>query len=164
MEIHHACRELRDLPLTDLAYRGLLTGKYLPENKGEEDARLSTDMRKEFGQSEEAGLATVREVVAVAKEIGVSPSSFCQLYKRRFHMSPVQSSIHWRLVHATRLLEETSLSTKEISNLLGYHSLHLFGRQFVKKYNLTPKQYRASKTFKQEIFKDKESPKMGTHT
>ena len=53
---------------------GLLTGKYLPENKGEEDARLSTEMMKELGQIEEAELATVREVVAVAKEIGASPA------------------------------------------------------------------------------------------
>ena len=53
---------------------GLLTGKYLPENRAEEGARLSTDMMQGFAQIGDAGLATIREVVAVAKEIGASPA------------------------------------------------------------------------------------------
>ncbi len=53
---------------------GLLTGKYLPENRAEGDARLSTEMMKEFGRIGEAELATIREVVAVATKIGASPA------------------------------------------------------------------------------------------
>lgn len=85
------------------------------------------------------------EINKIAKEMGISPSSFSQLYKRRFHKSPTTSSIHWRLVHATRLLNETSLSIKEIASLVGYKSLHLFGRQFKKKTGVTPLQYRKNK-------------------
>jgi len=69
----------RDQQMTVLAWsplrNGLLTGKYLPENvkqSAAEGARMHSEMMKGFGSVEEATHATVREIVAVGEELGVS--------------------------------------------------------------------------------------------
>src|ERR1700676_3688965 len=69
----------RDQQMTVLAWsplrNGLLTGKYLPENvkqSAAEGARMHSEMMKGFGSIEESTHATVREVVAVGEELGVS--------------------------------------------------------------------------------------------
>ena len=73
----------KDQGMTVLAWsplhNGLLTGKYLPENQsGDSKAlRLNSEMMKGFASVDksgltsvdESGLRTVREVVAVAKEL-----------------------------------------------------------------------------------------------
>jgi aryl-alcohol dehydrogenase-like predicted oxidoreductase len=70
----------KDQGLTVLAWSplrsGLLTGKYLPENEGtaeHKEARLNTEMMKGFASVDEPGRRTVREVVNLAKEMGVTP-------------------------------------------------------------------------------------------
>jgi aryl-alcohol dehydrogenase-like predicted oxidoreductase len=69
----------KDQGMTVLAWSplrgGVLTGKYLPENnkKSEaEGARMHTEMAKGFGAMMETAHATVREVVAIGTELGVS--------------------------------------------------------------------------------------------
>lgn len=81
----------RDQQMTILAWsplkNGLLTGKYLPENGDQskaEGARMHSEMMKGFGGSEvpEATHATVREVVAVGKELGVSAAQVALAWLR----------------------------------------------------------------------------------
>jgi aryl-alcohol dehydrogenase-like predicted oxidoreductase len=69
----------QDQQMTVLAWsplrNGLLSGKYLPESNQQavaDGARLHNEMMKGFGVAVEDSHATVREVVAVAKELGVS--------------------------------------------------------------------------------------------
>jgi aryl-alcohol dehydrogenase-like predicted oxidoreductase len=69
----------KDQQMTVLAWsplrNGLLTGKYLPENVKQskaEGARMHSEMMKGFGSVEESVHGTVREVVAVGQELGVS--------------------------------------------------------------------------------------------
>ena len=69
----------KDQRMTVLAWsplrNGLLTGKYLPENvkaSEAEGARMHSEMMKGFGSVEETTHATVREIVAVGQELGVS--------------------------------------------------------------------------------------------
>src|ERR1700676_3931703 len=69
----------RDQQMTVVAWsplrNGLLTGKYLAENvkqSAAEGARVHSEMMKGFGSIEESTHATVREVVAVGEELGVS--------------------------------------------------------------------------------------------
>ena len=70
-----------DQDLTVLAWgplrSGELTGKYLPENVQQSEAdgaRMHSAMMKGFRNMDNSGDATVREVLAVAKELGASPS------------------------------------------------------------------------------------------
>lgn len=79
----------RDQQMTVLAWsplrNGLLTGKYLAENVKQseaEGARMHSEMMKGFGSVEEATHATVREVVAVGKELGVSAAQVALAWLR----------------------------------------------------------------------------------
>ncbi len=79
----------KDQGMTVLAWsplrNGLLTGKYLPENTKQseaEGARMHTEMMKGFGSVEESVHATVREVVAVAEELGVSAAQVALAWLR----------------------------------------------------------------------------------
>ena len=79
----------KDQQMTVLAWsplrNGLLTGKYLPENAEEskaEGARMHSDMAKAFGLEVGATHATVREIVAVGKEQGVSAAQVALAWLR----------------------------------------------------------------------------------
>lgn len=79
----------RDQQMTVLAWsplrNGLLTGKYLPENvrqSAAEGARMHSEMMKGFGSVEETTHATVREIVAVGQELGVSAAQVALAWLR----------------------------------------------------------------------------------
>ena len=78
----------RDQAMTVLAWSplrsGILTGKYLPENKGAggKESRLNTEMMKEFASITEAGHQTVREVLAIAKELGATAAQVALAWLR----------------------------------------------------------------------------------
>jgi aryl-alcohol dehydrogenase-like predicted oxidoreductase len=62
---------------------GLLTGKYLPENAAADaGARLNSEMMKSFATIDDAGLRTIREVVALAREIGATPAQVALAWLR----------------------------------------------------------------------------------
>jgi aryl-alcohol dehydrogenase-like predicted oxidoreductase len=69
----------KDQQMTVLAWSplkgGALTGKYLSENRAQaegEGARLGSEMMKDFAKFDDTSEKIIREVVAVAKELGVS--------------------------------------------------------------------------------------------
>ena len=79
----------KDQQMTVLAWsplrNGLLTGKYLPENVKQseaEGARMHSEMMKGFGAMEESTHATVREIVAVGHELGVSAAQVALAWLR----------------------------------------------------------------------------------
>ena len=79
----------RDQGMTVLAWsplrNGLLTGKYLPENVKQseaEGARMHSEMMKGFGSVEDSTHATVREIVAVGEELGVSAAQVALAWLR----------------------------------------------------------------------------------
>ena len=79
----------KDQQMTVLAWsplrNGLLTGKYLPENVKQSEAegsRMHSEMMKGFGPVEESAHTTVREIVAVGKELGVSAAQVALAWLR----------------------------------------------------------------------------------
>ena len=79
----------KDQQMTVLAWsplrNGQLTGKYLPENVSQskaEGARMHSEMMKGFGSVPESSHATVREIVAVGKELGVSAAQVALAWLR----------------------------------------------------------------------------------
>lgn len=79
----------KDQQMTVLAWsplkNGLLTGKYLPENVKQsqaEGSRMHSEMMKGFGGIEESAHATVREIVAVGKELGISAAQVALAWLR----------------------------------------------------------------------------------
>ena len=76
-----------DQQMTVLAWsplrNGLLTGKYLPENADQRrDARMDSEMMKGFGSGTEVVHAAVREVAAVAKQLGASAAQVALAWLR----------------------------------------------------------------------------------
>jgi aryl-alcohol dehydrogenase-like predicted oxidoreductase len=85
----------KDQQMTVLAWSplrgGVLAGKYLPENVSEsqaEGARMHGEMAKAFGGVPESSYATVREIVAIGKELGV-PAAQVALAWLRYRSVPV---------------------------------------------------------------------------
>jgi aryl-alcohol dehydrogenase-like predicted oxidoreductase len=83
----------QDQQMTVLAWgplsKGVLTGKYLPENVKQseaEGARMHSPMMKAFGSVAETTHATVREIVLVGKELGVSAAQVALAW---LHYRPV---------------------------------------------------------------------------
>jgi aryl-alcohol dehydrogenase-like predicted oxidoreductase len=79
----------KDQQMTVLAWsplrNGLLTGKYLPENVNQskaDGARMHSEMMKGFGSVPESTHATVREIVAIGKELGVSAAQVALAWLR----------------------------------------------------------------------------------
>jgi aryl-alcohol dehydrogenase-like predicted oxidoreductase len=78
----------QDQGMTVLAWSplrsGMLTGKYLPgaENAADKDARLHQEMMAHFGATDERSLKTLRETVAIAKELGVTPAQVALAWLR----------------------------------------------------------------------------------
>ncbi len=79
----------KDQQMTVLAWSplrgGVLSGKYLPENVSAsqaEGARMLGEMAKAFGGVPETTHATVREIIAVGKELGVSAAQVALAWLR----------------------------------------------------------------------------------
>jgi aryl-alcohol dehydrogenase-like predicted oxidoreductase len=89
-------------------HNGLLTGKYLPENKpaAGHTTRLDSEMMKAFAsvdksgllETNESGLRTIREVVALGKELGVSAAQVALAWLRH-RAVPVIPIIGARKLH-----------------------------------------------------------------
>lgn len=79
----------------------------------------------------------------LADELNVSYSSFRHTFQQHTGSSPHQYLLELRLARARNLLEETSLSVKEIAQHAGFEDEHYFCRFFKQKTGLTPGQWRS---------------------
>lgn len=77
-----------------------------------------------------------------AFQTGMSRSGFQHLYKKIFGVSFVEDVINSRISLAKDYLESTDLSVKEISEKCGYKTFAHFDRQFKKKTDVSPLEYR----------------------
>ncbi|MBQ6462683.1 MAG: AraC family transcriptional regulator [Pseudobutyrivibrio sp.] len=78
----------------------------------------------------------------MAKLAGFSESHFMRFFKEAFGVSFVTYLNDYRLSMAARLLLSTEDSVLDISQQVGFENLSHFNRQFKKKYNKTPREYR----------------------
>lgn len=81
----------------------------------------------------------------LAKVCGYSVSHFTYFFKTYIGISPNDYLIQKRLKIAAELLENSTQSILEISELSGFTNLSNFNRQFKNYFNCTPKDYRLSK-------------------
>ena len=78
----------------------------------------------------------------LAKELNISYSSFRHTFQQHTGASPHQYLLELRLVRARNLLEQTTLSIKEIAQQAGFEDEHYFCRFFKLKTGMTPGQWR----------------------
>jgi AraC family transcriptional regulator of arabinose operon len=84
---------------------------------------------------------TLDDAAAMAE---LSPAYFSQVFKREFGTSYRTYVVQARLERAHYLLEETNYLIGEIAEMLGYHDVFLFSRQFKQRYGFSPNTLRRS--------------------
>jgi aryl-alcohol dehydrogenase-like predicted oxidoreductase len=100
---------------------GLLTGKYLPENQSNEtkDARLNNEMMKNFIPVDDTSQRTVREVLAIAGELGATPAqvALAWLRYRPVPVIPIIGARKLSQLHDNLKSLEINLSPDQLSRL-----------------------------------------------
>ncbi len=79
----------------------------------------------------------------LAAHCGMSERNFCRRFTEKTGMSPGRYVEQLRLDYARQLLVESTWSLSQISEACGYNSADVFRRAFERRFNLTPKDYRA---------------------
>ncbi len=116
----------------------------LYEDKIDAFAKKKTDRLKPVIKYVELHYSEPTSIEAMAKLLGFSESHFMRYFKEAFGVSFVTYLNDYRLSMATRLLLSTEESVLTISQQVGFENLSHFNRQFKRKYNVTPSQYRKS--------------------
>ncbi|WP_044976580.1 AraC family transcriptional regulator [Ruminococcus sp. HUN007] len=86
-----------------------------------------------------------RTAKGTAHEVRMSTSGFQHLYKKCFGVTLFQDIIRARIEYACMLLETTSLSAVEISQMSGYNHYAHFVRQFKEMTGTSPSEYRKTR-------------------
>ena len=79
----------------------------------------------------------------IANAANISKSEAGRCFNSYMSCSPIEALIQHRLGEAQRLINETSLSLKEICFKCGFNSINYFSRQFRKFYGQTPGSFRS---------------------
>lgn len=80
---------------------------------------------------------------------GLNKTSLCKKFKTEYGITILNYIIKLKINEAKALIREQKLSVTEISEKLGFNSIHYFCRQFKKHTGLSPKEY--SKTVKSKL-------------
>ena len=74
--------------------------------------------------------------------MGYGPSRFCELFKARTGLPPLEWLTRHRIDRACELLKDDNLTIVEIARRVGFDDPSFFGRVFRKRIGLTPGEYR----------------------
>lgn len=80
-----------------------------------------------------------------AQDLAVSRSQLYRKLKTIINMSPNDFIIEYRMRHAERMLRSSSKTISEIISLCGFRNRAFFYREFAKRYNCLPKEFRQKK-------------------
>lgn len=81
------------------------------------------------------------KIDVLCRNFAISRSSLQQLFKNNLQIAPKQYINDIKLQRAKIMIKESKYSISEISNLLGYSSIHYFSRKFKTQFNMTPTDY-----------------------
>lgn len=79
---------------------------------------------------------------AIARQHGLSPSHFRQLFTTHFGCSPRTYVRKSRIGKATRLMMGSSMTLSQIANAVGFETIHSFSKAFHEMEGITPSEYR----------------------
>jgi len=95
------------------------------------------------------------QVATLAARASISPSHFFALFKRQIGCAPIDYFIRLRMQEACRLLDQTSLSVKEVAATLGYDDPFYFSRIFKSVNQVAPSEYRLLKNGAKEAVRNR---------
>jgi len=81
-------------------------------------------------------------VETLAREAGLSRTSFAQNFSKLMHMTPMQYLTSWRMELAKEGLAKQKMTIPEVSILTGYSSESAFSRTFKKEVGQSPSSYK----------------------
>ena len=77
------------------------------------------------------------------KAAGNSPF-YSKVFKENTGKSPMEYYQHLKIIESKKLIREEKYSISEISDMLGYSSIHIFSRAFKKAVGFSPTAYKKS--------------------
>ncbi|MGL1890043.1 MAG: AraC family transcriptional regulator [Spirochaetaceae bacterium] len=86
-------------------------------------------------------------ITEIASWAGYSPSRFRFIFKRDTGLKPAVFFFNIKIQSSAKMLIETVLPIKEISQKHGYNEVAHFNRAFTRFYNISPGKYRKKNTF-----------------
>lgn len=81
----------------------------------------------------------------IAEKLNMSTRSLYRKFKKITTLSPNDFIKDYRFTQVAKLLITTNLTIQEIMYKVGINNKSYFYREFLKKYNMTPKEYRLRK-------------------
>ncbi|MFC5653242.1 AraC family transcriptional regulator [Paenibacillus solisilvae] len=75
-------------------------------------------------------------------EFNINKEYLCRVFSKVFGISPIQYVINLRIEKAKELLTDSELSVTEISEVVGFNSIHYLSRYFSNKEGITPIDFR----------------------
>ncbi|MDO7905934.1 AraC family transcriptional regulator [Paenibacillus sp. JX-17] len=85
----------------------------------------------------------------LAAEVNMSEGHFCRFFKHLVQKSPVEYMNHYRILKASKLLENSDMKIVDVALEVGFDHLSYFITIFKKVNGITPSQYR--KQFEEEV-------------
>jgi len=83
-------------------------------------------------------------LIDLSKISTLNQAYLCRIFSKKYEISPIQYINHIRLQKAKELLVYSDENITEISEHVGFQSIHYFSRYFTSKEKVTPLEYRHS--------------------
>jgi len=80
----------------------------------------------------------------VCSHFMIGKTQLCKIFKASTNLSPMEYYMNLKIKEAKKLIREANYSYSEISDMLGYSSIHIFSRAFKKAVGLSPTAYAKS--------------------
>ncbi len=87
-------------------------------------------------------------IETLAREAGMSRTSFAVRFKQLTGSTPMQYCLNWRMTLAYRYLQQTTWSLPDLAERVGYQSEAAFSRAFKRFFSMTPGRIRRTAKFK----------------
>ena len=78
----------------------------------------------------------------LANRVGYDPNYLGRIFKKEFGITPMKYINDLKHKKAKELLENSGMTVTEISDALGFHSIHYFSKCFKERENVTPLEFR----------------------
>ncbi len=121
--------------------------------QGEEKELAPNDMSRMIASNSIMGLILERieksvyenlKIDEICREFMIGKTKLISQFKEYMNMTPIEYHRNLKIKEAKRLLREEEYSVSEISDALGYTSIHIFSRAFKSAVGFSPKEYQRS--------------------
>ncbi|MDF2985687.1 MAG: hypothetical protein K0R50_1197 [Eubacterium sp.] len=121
--------------------RNLLLEKTIVQQDSEVRTRIDDTIIEKCIDFIEKNIENKISVPEVARSIPISPSYLTLIFRKKTGVTVVDYINNFRLEKSKELINTSSLNFSQISEKLGYSSIHYFSRQFKLKYGISPSEY-----------------------